>query len=133
MWVTDALLPMCFLLHQAVARCTPSFAGKTYEVASGFNGPWPYSKPVDVITSTLTEVPERLRGKVYFTSEAPLEHLQTMAGYGIKRVYVDGGTLITSLLREDAVDVMTLTIGQCRWISLGTELLALCARNVLRL
>lgn len=87
---------------------------KTFEVASGFDGPWPYAKPLTVISSTLESVPERLRGKVTLTSEAPRAALRQMLREGVKRVYVDGGMLITSLLREDAIDEMILTTGEGR-------------------
>ena len=84
---------------------------KTFDVVTAFDGPWPYSKPLTVISSTLKTVPDKLRGKVTFTDERPLAVLDEMSRAGVKRVYVDGGTLITSLLRKDAIDEMILTTG----------------------
>jgi dihydrofolate reductase len=84
---------------------------KTFEVVAAFDGPWPYSKPLTVISSTLTAVPARLQDKVVLASEDPREVLKRMSRQGAQRIYVDGGTLITSLLREDAIDEMILTTG----------------------
>jgi dihydrofolate reductase len=33
---------------------------KTYETVCGFDIPWPYTKPVFVVSNTLKEVPEKL-------------------------------------------------------------------------
>lgn len=89
---------------------------KTFDVVTAFDGPWPYSKPLTVISSTLKTVPDKLRGKVTFTDEQPLAVLDEMSRAGVKRVYVDGGTLITSLLRKDAIDEMILTTGARAWV-----------------
>jgi len=46
------------------------------------------------------------KADVTFASGAPADALAALAGAGRKRTYVDGGSLISSLLREDIVDEM---------------------------
>ncbi|KAL1528692.1 hypothetical protein AB1Y20_010028 [Prymnesium parvum] len=73
---------------------------------------WPYTKPVTVLSRTLTEsvVPERLLGhKIAFTSGDLKEIVFEMGAQGWRKLYVDGGTVINSLLAEDLVDEMTIT------------------------
>ena len=76
-----------------------------------FVGPWPYSKPVTVLSTTLkpADVPEHLTSKVPVTSQAPTEVLEALGSAGASRVYVDGGTTIKGFLEIDAVDEMTIT------------------------
>ena len=75
--------------------------------------PWPYEgKRVTVVSRTMSQkdVPESLASKVTVSSQSPAEALKAMGKNGhTRRVYVDGGTLIRSLLEEDIVDEMVLT------------------------
>ena len=82
---------------------------RTFETVLGF-GEWPYSKPVFVLSSTLTGVPERLKGKAEVVNGPLTGILSSLEARGIRRLYVDGGKTIQSFLREDLVDEMTLSI-----------------------
>ena len=84
---------------------------KTFETVVGLGGPWPYKdKQVTVLSSTLKSVPKSIEMQpITLSCESPTEVLSSMARNGVKRVYVDGGTLINSLLRDDVVDEMIIT------------------------
>ncbi len=72
--------------------------------------PWSYgTKPVVVMSRTLTDVPEALRDTVRVDDAAPRDLLDSLAQRGFKHVYLDGGRVIQSFLREGLVDEMTLT------------------------
>lgn len=81
----------------------------TYETVLGFDCPWPYSVPVFVLSSTLTDVPEALKGKVEIVSGELKDVLADLDKRGLKRLYVDGGKLIQGCLELDAVDEMIVT------------------------
>lgn len=82
---------------------------KTYEMVVGFGGPWPYSKPVYVLSSTLTEVPVHLAGRVHLIN-APLKDIvKELNGKGLEKLYIDGGQVVQGFLREDLIDEMIIT------------------------
>ncbi|MBY5116178.1 dihydrofolate reductase family protein [Enterobacter cloacae] len=72
---------------------------------------WPYNRPVLVLSSQLadTEVPEALKGKVQFSRCIPKEALAELAAQNAHRVYIDGGQVIQSFLREGLVADMVIT------------------------
>ena len=72
--------------------------------------PWPYGdKPVIVLSKSLTEVPEALRGTVRIEALPPQALLEKLSQDGYKHVYLDGGNVIQSFLWEGLVDDMVLT------------------------
>ncbi|BDD03859.1 dihydrofolate reductase family protein [Aureibacter tunicatorum] len=81
----------------------------TYETVLGFGIEWPYKKPVFVLSSSLTEVPEELKGKIEFISGAPQEITNYINNKGYLNLYIDGGLTIQSFLAEDMIDEMTIT------------------------
>ena len=82
----------------------------TFEKVLTF-GEWPFDKPVVVLSGqlALTEVPENLAGRVRFFNKTPGALLEMLAQEGCRRVYLDGGKLIQSFLREGLVSDMVLT------------------------
>lgn len=82
----------------------------SYEKVLTFS-PWPYSLPVLVLSKQLsgTSVPEALEGKVRFTNLAPKDALAELAGQGVRRIYVDGGQLVQSFLREELIADLVIT------------------------
>lgn len=72
---------------------------------------WPYDRPVLVLSRQLadTPVPEALKGKVRFSSQTPRDAMAALAGEGVRRVYVDGGQLVQSFLRDGLVADMVIT------------------------
>ena len=74
---------------------------------------WPYDRPVLVLSRQLadTPVPVALKGKVQFSNRAPKEVIDDLAAQNAHRVYIDGGQLIQSFLREGLVaDIVITTI-----------------------
>ncbi|MDU6685424.1 MAG: dihydrofolate reductase family protein [Enterobacteriaceae bacterium] len=74
---------------------------------------WPYDRPVLVLSRQLTAlpVPEALKGKVQFSRRTPREVIDDLAAQNAHRVYIDGGQVIQSFLREGLVaDIVITTV-----------------------
>lgn len=82
---------------------------KTYETVIGFGGQWPYSKPVFVLSNSLTSLPEHLKGKVELVSGVIEEVVQQLNQRGFDNLYIDGGKLIQSFLQKDMIDELTIS------------------------
>ena len=82
----------------------------SYEKALTFDQ-WPYDRPVLVISRQLSDIaiPEALKGKVQLSSRTPGEVLADLALQNAHRVYLDGGLVIQSFLREGLVADMIIT------------------------
>ncbi|UTY59716.1 dihydrofolate reductase family protein [Massilia sp. erpn] len=82
----------------------------TYEKVLSF-GAWPYELPVLVLSRQLAAapVPEALQGKVQFSRLAPKDALEKLAGENARQIYVDGGQLVQSFLREGLITDMVIT------------------------
>lgn len=82
----------------------------TFEAVLKFDS-WPYTRPVVVLSNSLDplSLPDRLKGKVKIMSAHPKEALQLLARQGWKKVYVDGGQIIQSFLREKLIADMVIT------------------------
>ena len=67
----------------------------SYEKVQTFD-PWPYDRPVLVLSKQLagTPVPEALKGKVRFADQTPKDAMAALARENVRRVYVDGGQLV---------------------------------------
>lgn len=74
-------------------------------------GPWAYDRPVLVLSQQLAEaaVPAALAGKVRFSGDTPRGLMDTLASQGVQRVYVDGGQLVQSFLRDALVADMVIS------------------------
>lgn len=74
-------------------------------------GGWHYTRPVVVLSRQLAgkPVPEPLAGKVRFWDCTPEETMTRLAAKGVKRVYVDGGQLVQSFLREGWIADLVIT------------------------
>jgi dihydrofolate reductase len=79
----------------------------TFEKVLGFSS-WPYTKKVFVLSKSLKEVPEAVKGKVMILSMRPKDLLIHLAGLGIVNLYIDGGVVIQDFLKEDLVDELTI-------------------------
>jgi dihydrofolate reductase len=72
--------------------------------------PWPYgTKPVIVLSNSLTDVPEALQDTVRIEALPSQELVEKLSQEGYKHVYLDGGQIIQSFLRDGLVDDMVLT------------------------
>lgn len=82
----------------------------SYEKALSFDG-WPYDLPVLVLSEQLAHapVPEALKGKLRFSSRSPKDTMDDLARKGVQRVYVDGGQVVQSFLRDGLIADMVIT------------------------
>lgn len=81
----------------------------TFETVLGFDGHWPYNKPVFVLSHTLNAIPESHKDKAFLVRGNLTEILEQIHKKGFKRLYVDGGTTIRNFLKEDLIDDMVIT------------------------
>ena len=82
----------------------------TFETVCGFDMDWPYEKPVFVLSNTLTNVPDEYKGKAEIVNGTLIEILTKIYSKGCYQLYIDGGKTIQSVLKEDLIDEMTITI-----------------------
>jgi dihydrofolate reductase len=82
----------------------------SFEGVAGYE-PWPYDKPVVVLSKTLASspVPDRLTSRVRFVDMTPRATMEMLAKEGWRRVYVDGGQIVQSFLREGLIADMVVT------------------------
>ena len=81
----------------------------TFETVIGFDVPWPYNKPVFVLSNKLKEIPQSHKDKAFLVKGTLTEILEQIHGKGYGRLYIDGGTTIGNFLKEDLIDEMVLT------------------------
>jgi dihydrofolate reductase len=82
----------------------------TFETVCGFDIDWPYSKPVFVLSNKLSEIPEKFRDKARLVKGSLTEVLNTIHEQGYYHLYIDGGKVIQSFLKEDLIDTLIITI-----------------------
>ncbi len=82
----------------------------SFRTVLGF-GQWPYTKPVVVLSSSLTgqDIPEELKDKVRLSTAAPADLMQELQEEGWTRAYVDGGRMVQSFLRQGLIADLTIT------------------------
>ena len=81
----------------------------TFEMVLSFDVDWPYSKPVFVLTNTLTQVPEGFEGKVFIVNGELQNIVKNLNQLGYHNLYIDGGKTIQSFLAQDLIDELILT------------------------
>ena len=81
----------------------------TLEVVLGMDVPWPYTKPVYVLSHSMTCVPKGLEDKVFLAKGALPTIVKNLADKGFKNLYIDGGVTIQHFLKEDLIDEMIIT------------------------
>ena len=70
---------------------------------------WPYDKPVFVLTTSMSKVPDTLTGKATILSMKPDELINYLSNKGISSIYVDGGKVIQDFLTENLVDELIVS------------------------
>jgi dihydrofolate reductase len=78
----------------------------TYDVVLGF-GTWPYGGKRVVV---LTHRPGTARHAEAFLAGAPEAVVARLAADGVRRAYVDGGTVVSQFLAAGLVDDLTLSL-----------------------
>lgn len=81
----------------------------TMELVLSMDIEWPYTKPVFVLSSSLTQVPNGLEEKVFITNGKPLEIVASLNTQGYNKLYIDGGLTIQGFLQQDLIDTMIIT------------------------
>jgi len=108
-WLPEPRADEDFGLAAFLATSSALLMGRsTYEVAAGFEGPWPYgATPVFVATTRPLEpaapTVRALRG-------TPPELLAAVQAAAPGDVYLDGGALVRAFLDAGLVDELTLTV-----------------------
>ena len=82
---------------------------KTFETVCGFDGEWPYTKPVFLLSGTLNKVPKSHDEKVFLVKGTLTEILEQIYEQGYYHLYIDGGTTIQNFLKADLIDEMRIT------------------------
>ena len=80
----------------------------TYEKVLSFPE-WPYEKKAFVLSTSLKQIPETLNEKATLVAMKPAELLNYLSDKGFSNIYIDGGKVIQSFLREDLIDELIIT------------------------
>lgn len=82
---------------------------RSFETVCAFDGDWPYTKPVCVLSKSLTALPAGYEDKAFLLSGDPKDIQETLAQKGFRQCYIDGGQCIQRYLQADLIDEMILT------------------------
>lgn len=81
----------------------------TFKVVEGFEGDWPYSKPVFVVSESMAALDEKYQGKVELLKGSIASIEKQLFDRGCQHLYIDGGGVIQSFLAEDKIDELIIT------------------------
>ena len=70
---------------------------------------WPYQKKVFVLSNRLKQVPDALKEQVTLHTLQPAALLEHLSGEGFSNIYVDGGKVIQSFLKENLIDELIIS------------------------
>ncbi len=70
---------------------------------------WPYEKKVFVLSTTIKQVPDKVREKVTVLSMKPAELLSYLSSKGFSYIYIDGGNVIQRFLEDDLIDELIIS------------------------
>jgi dihydrofolate reductase len=80
----------------------------TFQKVLTFNK-WPYDKPVFVLSNSLKELPENMIEKAEIIKGDVKKLMEKLIQHGFNNLYVDGGKVIQSFLKEDLIDELIIT------------------------
>lgn len=78
----------------------------TYDTVLGFNE-WPYKGKRCVVLTH--RPPEARHGETFYAGD-PVMLMEDLAREGVRRVYVDGGQVVSAFLEHELVDEITISI-----------------------
>ncbi|HHX8441495.1 dihydrofolate reductase family protein [Vibrio diabolicus] len=81
----------------------------TLDVVLSFDCDWPYSKPVFVLSNTMTKVPQGYEDKIFLVKGELKDVLTDLNAKGFNDFYIDGGVTIQNFLKEDLIDEIMIT------------------------
>jgi dihydrofolate reductase len=70
---------------------------------------WPYNKEVFVLSTSIKKAPDIVKEKITILSTGPVALLSYLSGKGFTSIYVDGGKVIQSFLKEDLIDELIIS------------------------
>lgn len=82
----------------------------TFQTVDGFEGAWPYTKPVFVLSNSLIALPDSYEDNAQLIQGPLSAVIRTLHNKGYQNLYIDGGLTIQSFLKEDLIDEMIITI-----------------------
>jgi len=82
---------------------------KSYEQILTSNKPYPYTKPIFVLSNTIKTVPINLSDNLEIVTGPITEIVKQLSDRGYKNIYIDGASTIQSFLKEDLIDEMVIT------------------------
>ena len=95
--------------NEFISRIDAMVIGRgTFEKVLSF-AEWPYEKKVFVLSTSLKQIPGTLNEKATLVAMKPAELLNYLSDKGFSNIYIDGGKVIQSFLREDLVDELIIT------------------------
>ena len=95
--------------HEFISRIDALVIGRgTFEKVLSFPE-WPYEKKVFVLSTSLKQIPGTLAEKATLVAMKPVEMLSYLSDKGFSKIYVDGGKVIQSFLKEDLIDELIIT------------------------
>lgn len=96
--------------NEFMARVDALVMGRnTYEMVVNFDCDWPYTKPVFVLSTTLSCVPSELEGKVFMVNGELKDVVSELHQKGHHHLYIDGGVTIQNFLKQDMIDEIIIT------------------------
>jgi dihydrofolate reductase len=81
----------------------------TFDVVCGFGGTWPYSKPVFVLSKSLTEIPKDYQPYARLLNGSPKEILEELHSKGFFKLYIDGGRTVHDFLKAGLMDELRIS------------------------
>lgn len=81
----------------------------TFETVCSFDVDWPYTKPVFVLSNTLTEIPQSHYDKAFLIQGSLKEIIDEIHQKGYHHLYIDGGSTVQQFLKEDLIDELIIT------------------------
>jgi len=95
--------------NEFISRIDAMVIGRgTYEKVLSFPE-WPYEKKVFVLSTSLKQIPGTLNEKATLIAMKPAVLLNYLSDKGFSNIYVDGGKVIQSFLKEDLIDELIIT------------------------
>ena len=81
----------------------------TFETIQSFEGPWPYQKPVFILSNSLKATPSNLKNKIQILNGGLSEILSQIHTLGYFKLYIDGANTIQQFLSEELIDEIRIT------------------------
>ena len=95
--------------NEFISRIDAMVIGKgTFEKVLTFPE-WPYEKKVFVLSTSIKQIPEIVKEKATLAAMKPADLLNYLSEKNFSNIYVDGGKVIQSFLKEDLVDELIIT------------------------